>query len=162
MSMNLKLIYISLLLVTGLVLMNSCDTDLVISKNKAIIGGWDKDEPIDFSFEIIDTLALYDFYLQIRHTEEYAYRNIFFFVNTKFPNGNVSRDTIECMLADIRGKWYGNGQGNIKENKILIRRFLQFQNAGFYKIDLIQAMREDELQGLSDIGIIIDKSSANY
>jgi len=159
--MNLKLIYISLLLVSGLVLMNSCDSDLVISENKAIIGGWDKNEPIDFSFEIIDTLALYDFYINIRHSEEYAYRNIYFFVNTEFPNGNVSRDTIECMLADLRGKWYGNGYGDIKEDKILIRRNLQFQNAGLYKIDFIQAMREDKLQGLSDIGILIDKSSAN-
>lgn len=159
--MNLKLIYISLLLVSGLVLMNSCDSDLVISENKAIIGGWDKNEPIDFSFEIIDTLALYDFYINIRHSEEYAYRNIYFFVNTEFPNGNVSRDTIECMLADLRGKWYGNGYGDIKEDKILIRRNLQFQNAGLYKIDFIQAMREDKLQGLSDIGILIDKSFAN-
>jgi len=104
---------------------------------------------------------LYDFYINIRHSEAYAYRNIYFFVNTVFPNGNISRDTIECMLADIRGKWYGNGYGNIKENKILIRRNLQFQNAGLYKIVFIQAMREDELQGMSDIGILIDKSSAN-
>ena len=159
--MNLKLIFISLLLVTGLVLMNSCDSGLVISENKALIGGWDKEEPIDFSFKIVDTLALYDFYINIRHSEAYAYRNIYFFVNTVFPNGNISRDTIECMLADIRGKWYGNGYGNIKENKILIRRNLQFQNAGLYKIVFIQAMREDELQGMSDIGILIDKSSAN-
>lgn len=159
--MNLKLIFISLLLVTGLMLINSCDSELVISENKAITGGWDKDEPIDFSFEIVDTLALYDFYIKIRHSETYAYRNIYFFVNTEFPNGNISRDTIECMLADLRGQWYGNGYGNIKENKILIRRNLQFQNAGLYKIVFIQAMREDELQGLSDIGILIDKSSAN-
>jgi len=159
--MNLKLIFISLILLSGIVLLNSCDSDLVISENKAIIGSWDKNEPIDFSFEIFDTLAWYDFYINIRHSEEYAYRNIYFFVNTEFPNGNVSRDTIECMLADLRGKWYGNGYGNIRENKILIRRNLQFQNSGLYRIDFIQAMREDKLQGLSDIGILIDKSSAN-
>lgn len=139
--------------------MNSCDSDLVISENKAIIGAWDKNEPIHFSFEITDTLTRYDFYINIRHSEAYAYRNIYFFVSTEFPNGNISRDTIECMLADLRGRWYGNGYGNIKEDKILIRRNLQFQNRGIYKIDFIQAMREDKLQGLSDIGILIDKSS---
>ncbi len=146
----------------SLLIMSSCTTDLVISENTAIAGGsWKKSDTIGFDFEISDSLSGFDFFINIRHGITYPYQNIYFFVNTEFPNGNLTSDTIECVLADVRGKWYGTGLGDIKENKLLISQNLQFPVTGTYRISFVQAMREDELVGLSDIGIQISKTSAN-
>lgn len=150
-----------MLIFGGIILLNSCASDLVISENKSINGSWDKNDSVRFDFQINDTTSLYNFQLNIRNTTEYAYRNIYFFVQTEFPNGNISSDTIECILADIRGKWYGNGMGNIKENNIQIRQNLKFPVQGIYHMSFVQAMREDKLNGISDIGIQISKSSEN-
>lgn len=145
----------------GLLTLSSCNSNVIFNKSVNIDKAWNKNDSINFDFEITDTLAEYNFYINIRHSVAYAYRNIYFFVRTEFPNGNVSRDTIECLLADVRGKWYGKGLGDIKENKILIRKNLQFPVSGFYHINFVQAMREDELSGLSDVGIQISKSFSN-
>ncbi len=145
----------------GLLMLNSCNSNLIITESKTIDGDWAKEDTIAFVFEINDTLTDFSFFINIRHSMEYKYRNIYFFVNTEFPNGSFSNDTIECVLADIRGKWYGNGLGEIKENKILIRNDLRFPVNGLYRFNFVQAMREDYLSGLSDIGIEISKTSAN-
>ncbi len=159
--MKIDPISILLVLLIGLLILSSCNPDLIIIESKAIDGDWAKEDTIGFEFVINDTLTDFSFYINIRHSMEYPYSNIYFFVSTEFPNGNFSNDTIECVLADVRGKWYGTGLGDIKENKILIRKNLQFPVTGFYRFNFVQAMREDQLSGLSDIGIEISKTSAN-
>ncbi len=144
-----------------LLLLVSCNSELVISEHKTVSETWSKNDTMGFEFNIIDTLAFYEFYINVRHNLKYPYRNIHFFIQTEFPNGNISHDTIECVLANVRGKWYGKGFGDIKENEILIRENLRFPISGTYQIDFVQAMRDDELIGISDIGIYIGKSSAN-
>ena len=150
-----------IMLLIGLMPLLSCNSDLVISENKDISGNWDKNDTIIFDFEITDSLAVYDFHINIRHSINYPYRNLYFFVATEFPNGQISNDTIECLLADVRGRWFGNGLGEIKENNILIRQNLQFPRNGLYKISFVQAMRQDVLSGVEDVGIQINKLSAN-
>ena len=159
--MKFDRISIVFVLLFGILFLVSCNSELVISEHKTVSDTWNKNDTIGFEFDIIDTLDTYEFYINIRHNIEYPYRNIHFFIRTEFPNGNLSTDTIECVLADIRGKWYGNGFGDIKENKILIRENLRFPISGTYQIDFVQAMRDDDLCGISDIGIYIGKASAN-
>jgi gliding motility-associated lipoprotein GldH len=158
-SMKLEQFSIVLIFLSTLLLLTSCNADLVISENKAISGDWSKNDTLGFEFEIVDTLEAYEFFINVRHSIEYPYRNIYFFIQTEFPNGNRSNDTIECVLADIRGKWHGTGFGDIKENKILIRKNLQFPISGTYHINFVQAMRDDDLKGVVDIGVYIGKSS---
>ncbi len=157
--MKLGKIAIGLIFLMGLFFIISCNSDLIITKNVTITGDWNKNDTIQFDFEINDSLVVNDFYINIRHSISYPYRNLYFFVSTEFPNGRITVDTIECILADVRGKWYGNGLGDVKENKILIRQNLQFPQCGRYQIDFVHAMRDDDLPGLSDVGIQISKSS---
>jgi len=79
-------------------------------------------------------------------------------MNTKFPNDNMSRDTLEFILADIEGKWLGKGWGSVKENSILISSDMRFPLAGTYEFKIQQAMRQDTLKGIKNIGIRIAPS----
>jgi gliding motility-associated lipoprotein GldH len=136
----------------------SCDPTGVFEKNTPIDpAGWQISNKVPFELDVTDTLALLNFYINIRHTTDYKYRNIFLFVDTFFPEGTQSRDTIEIVLADAKGRWFGKGIGNIRSNQVLLKRGFSFPMKGHYKFRLEQGMREQELTGIQDVGIRIEK-----
>ena len=145
------------LLLAGIIL-SSCDPDRVFEKNIVVENNsWLTTEQVCFNVEITDTISLNNFYINIRHTTDYKYSNIFLFLNIEFPDGNNSHDTIELTLADIDGRWFGKGMGKIKESRILLNKGIVFPEAGNYSFCFEQAMREEELSGIEDIGIRIEK-----
>ena len=137
--------------------LNSCQSDYEVSKNIAVPLPWDSHHPINFEFQINDTIATYSFYISVRNNEEYPFSNIYFFINTLLPDGKSARDTVECILANPSGKWLGKGMGNLKESTHLIRNNLIFPRSGTYRMEIEQAMRVDELSGIKDVGIKIMK-----
>lgn len=148
-------ISIALLLVAALA---SCRHSVVRSDNKSLPESvWNQDTILTFQFDIEDTVSVFDFYLNLRHTTEYRYSNIYFFVETVFPAGQQSIDTIEFILADRTGEWYGKGFGKIKDFRVLLREAIRFPYVGEYKFRFEQAMREENLTGIKDIGISLEK-----
>ena len=81
------------------------------------------------------------------------------FLTTVFPNGKTTRDTINCPLADYRGKWLGKGFGGVYDNRIIYMHNTRFPQAGSYKIVLEQAMRNKELPGIKSVGIRIEQAN---
>jgi gliding motility-associated lipoprotein GldH len=136
----------------------SCDNERFYEKNHSISNSnWNVKEELKFEVDIEDTSSLYDFYINLRNTGGYAYSNIFLFVNTEFPDGNLSRDTIECFLADVHGKWLGSGSGDIWDNRILFKRNVIFPQKGTYKFSYEHAMRTENLAEIMDAGLRIEK-----
>ncbi len=147
--------YISL----GLLLFSSCDSNRVFEKNIAIDNGiWNADSIIKFNMEIEDTLQPYNFYINIRNSTDYRYSNLYLFIDTYFPDDTHARDTLEFLLADSEGKWFGKGFGKIKESKVLLRKGVHFPMSGHYVFTLQQAMREENLEGIEDVGMRIEKT----
>jgi len=150
--------FITCTLVSLPIWLTSCDPKRVYEQNFTIdTGGWKSTETVDFNVEIADTVTLHNYYINIRHTTGYKYDNIYFFINTYFPEGSLTRDTIQVMLADAAGKWYGKGLGNIKDAQVLVKSGMSFPVKGKYVFRIEQGMREFELQGIEDIGIRIEK-----
>lgn len=136
----------------------SCNFNYTYNNNVDITNGkWFKDEAAVFDVLIEDSLAVQDFYLTLRNDSEYRYSNLFVFLTTRFPNGNLTRDTIEIVLADKSGKWLGKGWGNVKENKVLLNSNIQFPLTGRYEFFVQQAMRVDTLKGIKSVGLVIEK-----
>lgn len=147
-----------LLIIPLLVLFSSCDPNRIYEKNIRINpNGWPAGTDILFEVPVIDSLELCNFYINLRHTESYKFSNLYLFINSYFPGGSYARDTIELILADHTGKWYGKGFGKIKEYQVMIRQGVIFPISGNYKISIEQGMRENNLQGVEDIGIRIER-----
>jgi len=146
------------LLFLSVLLISSCDSSGVYDKYKSISNaGWEKNSKQCFDVNIKDTIQEYNFILNIRNNNEYPYRNVFFFVNTHFPDSTVSRDTIEVVLADKKGQWLGEGFGEIKTSKFMLQHSIRFPQKGDYTFEVMQGMRCDTLKGIEDIGIRIEK-----
>ncbi|MFN2394618.1 MAG: gliding motility lipoprotein GldH [Bacteroidales bacterium] len=136
----------------------ACSSDVVFEKNKSIdTDGWYFEDVVSFSNSFNDTTQLYDIFLNVRNNNEYSYRNFIVFFETEFPDGRIFRDTIETILADRAGNWTGKGFGNIKTNSFHFRRDVWFPVEGEYLFRIEQAMREEYLKGITDIGIRIER-----
>ncbi len=86
----------------------------------------------------------------------YPFANIYMFLDTRFPDGRIARDTVECQLADYDGRWLGKGSGSIKSNRFLFQKAVRFRQKGNYAFTFEQAMRTSELKGIRDVGLEIE------
>lgn len=118
---------------------------------------WRQEDRIAFDIDINDTLSSYAFGLGLRHLENYRYSNLFVFLHTRMPNGNITHDTIECTLATPEGRWIGKGSGSMRDLVVPLNENLIFPLKGPYHFEIEQAMREPILKGISDIGLYIEK-----
>ena len=149
-----KFIYI----VLATVLLVSCGNDKLYDESVVIPDAkWDNKNIPYFDVTVDDTLNAYAFYLNIRHLEDYRYSNLYIFMHTEFPNGNVTHDTIECVLAMADGRWMGKGSGTLRSAEVLLNQSLVFPLRGEYHFEIEQAMREEELRGITDIGICFER-----
>jgi gliding motility-associated lipoprotein GldH len=152
-----------LLLVTLVLLLGGCADQVVYQADTAIPGGaWHRDLKPEFEFDITDTIAKHDLFIDIRHTGEYPFSDLFLFVDLHGPGDRHLRDTVECLLADPAGRWYGKGLGFIFADRykahVLYKLGNRFPAAGRYTMRLEQAMRTEQLPGVIDVGVSVERS----
>jgi gliding motility-associated lipoprotein GldH len=125
-------------------------------------GAWDREFQPTFEFEIADTINKHDVFIDVRHTGEYPFSDLFLFVELEGPGGRALRDTVECLLADPTGRWYGKGLGFIFADRyqahVLYKLNNRFPASGRYSIKLEQAMRTEVLEGVLDVGVSVERS----
>ena len=137
--------------------LQSCDQNRFFEQNQEITNEkWSFQEGKYFEVNIADTNTLFNFYLNIRNTNNYAYANMYVFIETTFPDLEIANDTIELQLANVNGKWLGEGNGKYKYNHFILRKAMRFGQIGSYKFGIIHGMRTDTLLGISDVGIRLE------
>ncbi len=149
-------------LLVGL-LMVGCTEHVVFQEVAEVPGGsWSRSWKPQFAFDITDTLAQRNIYLDIRHTGDYRFSNIYIFTTLQGPGGHSFTDTVECTLADPTGRWYGKGTGFIFSDRfqahVLYRMNNRFPRSGRYVFTLEQAMRTEDLQGVIDVGVSVEEA----
>lgn len=141
-----------------LLVLSSCDSNRVFEENKRIPEAqWNRHDKALFEFEIQDSLARYNFYFNFRHAGDYPYKNLYLFVKTTNPLNQVAVDTAQMILADHRGKWMGKGIGDIYDYQFKFKEDVAFPAKGIYTVEIEQAMRDEILENVTDIGIRIEK-----
>lgn len=144
-----------LLAVISLLLMG-CQKGVVFTEFKVLPGcGWDMDTELVFTPVMEDSTAVYDMQLIVRHTDRYAYQNLWLFVDVKQDSLLLRRDTIEAMLANERGKWLGSGMSKYTLPLLYVEE-MQLQK-GVYNVVVQQGMREDVLREITDVGLKVIK-----
>ena len=110
-----------------------------------------------FNAHITDTIALSNIFFTIRTGANYPFRNIFLFVSASSPDGINLTDTLEYFLANDKGNWYGKGFGDIHELQLPYKSSVYFPVTGEYKFKVQHGMRMEDLKGVYDIGLRIEK-----
>lgn len=118
---------------------------------------WKLDNIAEFKPEISDTSSINNIYFTIRSGSAYPFRNIWLFVNTVSPSGKSMTDTLQYILADEKGKWYGRGFGDVRELNLPFKTGIYFPEKGTYHIRIGHGMRTENLKGVYDIGLRIER-----
>ncbi|MCW3085005.1 MAG: hypothetical protein JWP12_2371 [Bacteroidetes bacterium] len=159
MKRNSSLIFPLMLITACALFFTSCDRNRIFENNKDIPEtGWDSSNVVKFNVEIKDPSTPANFYINVRNADGYPYSNLFLFIKTRFPNGKQSNDTLECFLADDKGKWTGKGIGDIYDNQIPFKRNVRFPLAGLYTFEIAQGMRQQLIPLIIDVGLRIEKA----
>lgn len=144
----------------ALVLMSvlfSCDPGTVYSRFSSTGDGmWDWQDPRTFLVEIPDTTSMHNIYLQVRHTVEYPFQNLYMFVRVEGPAGQQLTDTVNMVIAAPDGTWKGKGVGRLKELRLLYRKGTIFADPGTYTFTVEQGMRTQTLP-ITDVGLRIER-----
>lgn len=149
-----------LLLLASLTLFVQCDSPHFYQQQESTKNNWKKSEALKFEFEVKDSLGIYDIFLLSRNNNEYEYSNLYLLTEMKFPNGEVFKDTLQYFLAYQDGEWIGNG-GKLKELFLLFRENISLKDTGKYVLEVKHGMREENLVGIEDISLIVDKFKSN-
>lgn len=148
-------------LVSCFLVISSCTTIDVFEKNVAIPKqAWSSQFKPVISFEIKDTVSLYNIYLVIRHTDAYRYKNIWVNIEAQPPGGAKNSQSLELQLATDSKGWLGKGMDDIFEHRILITPAQRPEalKKGIYHFRIANIMREDPLEHVMNVGIRIEKA----
>ena len=147
----------SIFLFPALFLLQSCDPLMIYdSYQETNQGIWHHSDIKSFEVEVIDSLTTYNLLVNIRHTTDYPYNNLFVFITTEGSSGNSIKDTLEISITDKRGKWLGYGFGKIKHISRMYKKNVRFSCPGKYVFIIEQAMRQQEVP-VTDVGLRIEK-----
>ncbi|CAL2087723.1 gliding motility lipoprotein GldH [Tenacibaculum sp. 190524A05c] len=148
-----------------LLIMVSCDSKRVYDEYTSIDNNkWEINTPVTYQFEVKDTLAKRNLFINIRNNSDYEYSNLFLVTKMSFPDGHKIVDTLEYDMADKNGKFLGKGFSELKESKLFYKEQILFPIQGSYTLDIFQAMRKggevegiNELDGIVNVGFRIEK-----
>ncbi len=147
------------LLFTAILLLFGCTTKAVFEKNTEIVDGqWQYSYVPVFEPEISDTTARYNLFLNIRHSNDYAYSNMWVIVHTTLPSGKKMERRVELPLADKQGKWYGKDSGSLINQQVAIQSNAIMPEVGKYKFEVEQNMRTNPLPFVMSVGLTIEKA----
>jgi len=137
----------------------SCNNNVIYDESIKIPDNvWDMNNIATFKPTIDSINTPYDISLNIRHAHLYPSQNLWLFISTKSPNGKMQVDTFECILADEKGDWFGDGSGDIWDVKIPYMQNIAFPESGEYLITVQHGMRIEKLPLIMEIGIEIEKT----
>lgn len=119
---------------------------------------WKREMPLLGSFTITDTSADYQLFLVLRHTDAYAFNNIWLNMGLQSPGDSMFIQKLNLSLGDDAQGWYGTGMNDIWEvRKPLTDRPRKFVRSGTYKYSIQQIMRDNPLKEVMSAGIRVEK-----
>ena len=136
----------------------ACNTIDVYEKTAAIPHHeWSSNNRLSFTFTATDSLAYYNIYLVLRHTESYHFNNIWIDFTSSVPEKKSQTQRLNLLLANANG-WLGSSMDDIIEQRVLLFSHPTRLAKGTYTFSLQQVMREDPLQNILNAGIRVEKA----
>jgi gliding motility-associated lipoprotein GldH len=147
-------------LIFAVMLVSCNDQQAIIDTNIELDKfNWSYSEKVKIPFTIEQVEKSYNLFLNLRHTSDYRYSNIFLLIQIIDPNGKKTTERKEFKLALPDGEWLGSGSGNLYSYQILFKENFKFTLKGKYTIELEQNMRDNPLDYITDAGIRVERAN---
>ena len=141
----------------GLSLFTACGPDLLYQEERLIpTEQWTYSDSLVYAFEIEDTLAIYNLYLDVQHQPDYPYQNMYIRIHTTFPGGERLQEVLNIDMAEPSGNWYGDCGRSGCSLRVNLQEGAYFNVAGPYRITIEQFMRQNPLPGLTSLTLALE------
>jgi len=160
--MNIRLFFLFVLISISF----SCSKEKVIFEKEVDVKesiGWMFSDSLSLDFSISDTNRLYAMRLQLNHTPDFNFENVYTRIHTLFPDGKLSAQILSLALTNETGAWAGQCNKTVCKVEIALQEQIIFPAKGNYKITIAQFMRTDTLSGIGNIRfLLIDTGERKY
>ncbi len=119
---------------------------------------WTYAQPIKTAFEVQDITKKYQVSINLRHTNEYKYANIWFRLIKIDPDKKKTVERLQFILANNDGAWLGTSSGGLFTYQLPCEESFTFTKPGIYHYIIEQNMRDNPLVGITDVGLRIEKN----
>lgn len=148
-----------LLFWTVVLLIVSCQSVPYYTQSLDLVDGkWDNSEELLGTFNIVDTVLYYDLYLDIDHSNDYYYENIYLQIETQFPHKESISQVLPVNIADKKGKWHGKCSGDHCKLRVVLREATRFDAIGDYTLVINQHSRKNSLTGINKLELLVVES----
>lgn len=117
---------------------------------------WNYADAKSFDVEIADTTQTYSIYINLRHSFQFEWRNLWVNITTTFPNGKEYTKRINLLLSEPDGHWYGDCLGDNCDMRIAIQQKALFPLPGKYTFKIAQDMRQNPINYVKSVGLCIE------
>jgi gliding motility-associated lipoprotein GldH len=119
---------------------------------------WQQSFSATGDFIITDSLAAYNIYLVLRHTDAYQYDNIWLNIGLQPPGDSMRVQKVNIVLGTDANGWEGTGMNDIWEQRKLLNGGPgRFKKGGKYRFSISQIMRDNPLLNIMSVGLRIEK-----
>ena len=140
-----------------LLLLSSCGPDIIYEKDYELPEtGWSYADTLNFEVSIQDTLGVYNLFLDLTHSREYPFENMYVRIHTTFPSGRRITQQVSLELAGEAGIWKGDCGSEFCQIAIPIQTNAYFDQPGTYEFTLEQYMRRNPLPGVQSIAFRVE------
>ncbi len=140
--------------------LSGCGPNYIFDQKKDIQDlAWSYNDTLNFEIDIQDTLKIYNLYLDIEHSIDYPFQNIYTQIYTQFPSGKRIKERLPIDFSEKSGKWIGDCSNDICTLRVNIQKGAFFNALGKHKITVEQFMRDNPLKGIKSIALRIEETS---
>ncbi len=146
------------LLFCAISLLVACDSAVIMEENQQVPDySWEYKDDKTFTANITDTTQHYNIYINLRHSFNFEWRNLWVNIETSFPDGRKFDKRVNLVVSEPDGHWNGDCLGDNCDIQIPIQTKAFFPLPGKYKFKLTQDMRVNPLNYVKSIGMRIEK-----
>lgn len=148
---RLRLMLINLAAFALLALTSSCKGSLYEKTERFENATWSSQTP-RFEFDITDTSQLYDIILEVVHSSDYGYQNLYTQLKVEFPDTTAPRTTLlSLQLSDEHGTWQGKCSGTRCTTPLAFMTKTKFAATGKHSLTFAQHTRFEQIEGIEQI-----------
>jgi gliding motility-associated lipoprotein GldH len=139
--------------------LTSCDRARIFEENQQVKDyKWQYEDAKTFTVEIKDTNQHYNLFVNVRHSFQFEWRNVWVKITTTFPDGKSFDKRVNLVLSEPDGHWLGDCLGDNCDRQVSIQQNAIFPKTGKYTFKIAQDMRITPLTAIKSVGLRVEKS----
>lgn len=107
-----------------------------------------------------DTIQAYQLDVIVKHSDEYAFQNLYIRILTTYPSGKEISSVTSLELADTNGSWSGDCSSSSCIIELPLQQRFTFPEKGEYKWSIEPYMRMDTIEGIKSLTVLCRKAAS--